>query len=65
MRTYSELATLDSYEDRFAYLRLNGSVALETFGHERWLNQKFYRSREWQRARTQVIARDLGCDLGV
>lgn len=65
MRTYSELATLDSYEDRFAYLRLNGSVAIETFGHERWLNQKFYRSREWQRTRTQVIARDLGCDLGV
>lgn len=65
MRTYSELVTLDSYEDRFAYLRLNGSVAIETFGHERWLNQKFYRSREWQRARTQVIARDLGCDLGV
>ena len=65
MRTYSELVSLLTYEDRYEYLRLRGSVGMETFGHERWLNQKFYRSRQWQHVRNTVIARDLGCDLGV
>ena len=65
MRTYSELITLPTYEDRYAYLRLSGSVGTETFGHERWLNQRFYRSREWQQIRNRVIARDLGRDLAM
>lgn len=65
MRTYSELKRFTTFLERFDYLKLNGSVARETFGHERWLNQKFYRSREWSQARIRVIARDLGCDLGV
>lgn len=65
MRTYSELVSLPTYEDRYEYLRLRGSVGMETFGHERWLNQRFYRSRQWQHVRNTVIARDLGCDLGV
>ena len=65
MRTYSELVSLPTYEDRYEYLRLRGSVGMETFGHERWLNQRFYRSRQWQYVRNTVIARDLGCDLGV
>lgn len=65
MKTYSELKQLTTFADRYEYLRLNGNVAQETFGHERFMNQKFYRSREWQHVRWKVIARDLGCDLGI
>lgn len=64
-RTFSELQTLDTFDERYEYLKLGGSVGLDTFGHERWLNQSFYRSREWRQVRIRVIARDLGCDLGV
>ena len=64
-RTYSQLAHLPRFEDRFEYLMLGGSVGKETFGHERHLNQSFYRSREWRRVRDVVIARDEGCDLGI
>lgn len=65
IRTYSELCRYSTFESRFQYLRLNGSVAAETFGYDRYLNQEFYRSVLWRRARNVVIARDLGCDLGV
>lgn len=64
-RSYSELSQFDSIEDRYAYLRLKGAVGAPTFAHERYINQRFYRSSEWKRARNQVIARDEGCDLGV
>lgn len=65
MRSYSELLRLPTFLERFEYLQLNGQVGLATFGHERWLNQKFYASREWKTVRDVVIARDLGCDLGI
>ena len=65
IRTYSELCQLSTFEDRFDYLRLNGSVGEDTFGFDRYLNQQFYRSREWKRIRDLVILRDNGCDLGV
>lgn len=65
IRTYSELRRFHDFEDRFEYLRLDGSVGRSTFGFDRWLNQDFYRSREWKDIRMHVIARDLGCDLGV
>ena len=65
IRTYSELCQLSTFEDRFDYLRLNGSVGKDTFGFDRYLNQQFYRSREWKRIRDRVILRDNGCDLGV
>lgn len=64
-RSYSQLLRLDNFEDRFDYLSLRGQVAERTFGGERWLNQDFYRSREWKLVRQAVLARDLGCDLGV
>lgn len=64
-RKYSELIRLDSFEERFEYLRLKGAVGEATFGFDRWLNQDFYRSAEWKRTRTRVIGRDLGLDLGV
>lgn len=65
IRTYSELRRLKTFEERFDYLRLAGEVGYSTFGFDRWLNQNFYRSREWKRARNNVIVRDNGCDLGI
>jgi hypothetical protein len=65
MRTYTELMELDTFEERYAYLKLRGTVGSETFGTERWMNQRFYTSAEWKHIRTHVIARDEGCDLGV
>ncbi|QGZ17206.1 HNH endonuclease [Arthrobacter phage Giantsbane] len=65
IRTYSQLKSLTTFEDRFEYLSLKGSVGMETFGHERYMNQQFYRSKEWRDLRHVVIARDEGCDLGI
>ena len=65
MKTYGELVQYNSFEDRFRYLKLNGVVANETFGFDRYLNQRFYKSAEWRRVRDQVIIRDNGCDLGI
>jgi len=65
MRTYSELVKIDDLVGRYEYLREFGQVGVETFGFDRWLNQQFYTSREWRHVRTHVIARDLGCDLGI
>lgn len=65
VRRYSELRRLESFEDRFEYLKLNGSVGYATFGFDRYINQKFYTSTQWRNVRNQVIARDLGLDLGV
>ncbi len=65
MRTYSELANLPTFEERFRYLRLGGGVGKETFGFDRYLNQRFYSSAEWKRVRRDVIIRDNGCDLGI
>lgn len=64
MKTYSELVQLPTFEERFEYLKLNGSVGADTFGFDRWLNQIFYRSPEWKKARRDVIIRDCGYDLG-
>lgn len=64
-RSYSELLNLQTFEDRFRYLKLNGEVGSATFGSERFLNQRFYNSEAWKRARNQVIIRDNGCDLGI
>lgn len=63
VRTYSELLTFDTFEDRFRYLNLQGQVGDVNFGHDRWINQAFYRSREWKQIREYCIARDLGLDL--
>ena len=65
IRTYSELITFPTFEERYEYLRLKGRVGEETFGFERYLNQVFYKSKEWRSIRDYVIARDNGCDLGM
>ena len=65
IKTYSELITLHTFEERYQYLRLGGQVGKETFGYDRYLNQRFYKDQEWLRVRDEVIIRDNGCDLGV
>lgn len=63
IKTYSELILLPTFEERFKYLQLNGRVGDNTFGFDRYINQKFYRSAEWKRIRDYIIIRDNGCDL--
>lgn len=63
IRTYSELILIPTFEERFEYLKLEGSVGLETFGYDRYLNQVLYRSTEWKRFRRDMIIRDCGLDL--
>ncbi len=62
-RTYSELIKLPTFEERYAYCRLAGSVGVETFGFDRYMNQMFYRSSEWRNFRRQILIRDNGLDL--
>jgi hypothetical protein len=65
IRTYLELKSLKTFEERYGYLRLRGRIGITTFGFERYLNQRFYTSREWLGIRRQVILRDSACDLGI
>ena len=65
IRTYSELRRYETFEDRYHYLALHGVVGSATFGFDRYINQQFYTSRQWRQIRQHVIARDLGCDLGI
>lgn len=65
IRTYKELSRLDTFNERYEYLKLNGVVGEDTFGFDRWVNQEFYRSRQWKSIRNEVIVRDNGCDLGI
>lgn len=64
-KCYSELITFDTIEDRYNYLKLSSEVAAPTFGSHRYLNQDFYRSKEWKDVRREVILRDLSCDLAI
>jgi hypothetical protein len=64
-RCYTELVRIEGFRERYAYLRLNSSVGIATFGYDRWLNQAFYTSAQWRMVRQEVIARDRGLDLGV
>lgn len=65
IRRYSDLAQLTTFKDRYEYLRLNGQVGQDTFGFDRYLNQKFYKSKEWKQVRDYVIVRDNCCDLAM
>lgn len=64
-RSYYELSLLPTFEERFEYLRLQGVVGRETFGYDRYMNQRFYKSSEWKRQRNNAIIRDHGSDLGI
>lgn len=65
IRHYSELQQLETFEERFDYLCLNGIVGDSTFGFDRYLNQLLYTSKRWRRTRDDIIIRDNGCDLGI
>ena len=65
LRTYSVLSRIKTFESRFEYLKLKGEVGVATFGFDRYMNQRFYTSRDWKRVRNSVILRDNGCDLGI
>ena len=65
IKNYSELILLPTFEERFRYLKLSGEIGTETFGYDRYLNQRFYKSIEWKKIRDFVIVRDNGCDLGI
>lgn len=65
MKTYQEMSYLKTFEERFEYLKLYSNVGTDTFGPDRWINQNFYRSKEWKDTRNRVIIRDEGCELGI
>lgn len=65
IRTYSELITIPTFEERYKYVRIGGRIGDETFGFDRYINQTFYTSREWRRFRRDIIVRDMGCDLAM
>lgn len=64
-KSYTELITFPTFEERFRYLMLKGRVSEETFGVQRWLNQVFYKTPEWRSFRRQILIRDNQCDLGI
>lgn len=64
-RSYRHLILLDTFEDRFEYLKLGGAVGRDTFGSDRIFNQRFYQSKQWKDFRRDIILRDMGCDLGI
>lgn len=64
-KSYSELSKLETFNERFEYLKIGAKVGSETFGGNRYLNQVFYKSPEWKRFRREIILRDMGCDLGI
>lgn len=63
--TYSELIQIPTFEERLKYLSLHGKVGEDTFGFDRFVNQQFYRSKEWKSIRNRIIERDGCCDLGI
>ena len=65
IRCYSDLRCIDSFKERYLYLKLRGRVGEETFGIDRYVNQLLYKSQKWKRTRREIIIRDNGCDLGV
>lgn len=64
-RSYRQLISFSTFEERYKYLRLEGIIGESTFGFSRYINQQLYKSREWKRIRDLIIIRDGGCDLGV
>ena len=64
-KTYTEMCSLPTFEERFRYLQLNGAVGSATFGGARYLNQALYKSDLWKRTKRKIILRDNGCDLGI
>lgn len=64
-RTYTELKMLNTFEERYNFLKLLGKVGQETFGFDRYMNQSLYQTPEWKAVRREVIVRDNGYDMGL
>lgn len=64
-RSYSELIKIDSFLDRYKYLKIGGRVGEQTFGSDRYMNQILYHSSEWRHFRSRVILRDLSNDMAM
>lgn len=65
MKKYKDLIQLETFDERLEYLKTAQKVGDITFGGNRWVNQRFYKSEEWLCAKEQAIFRDNGCDLGM
>lgn len=65
IRTYDEMIKFPSFAERFNFCKLSGEVGVETFGFDRLINQKFYKSSVWMKLRDEIILRDNGCDLAI
>lgn len=65
IKCYSELITIPTYEGRFEYLYIGGTVGKETFGFDRYLNQQFYSSYEYRKFRRDMLIRDMGFDMAM
>lgn len=65
MRTYTEMLSYQTIEERFEYLKTHGQVGVSTFGSRRYLNQILYRSKEWRAFRDKIIIRDNACEFGL
>lgn len=59
--SYKKLLTIDSFGDRLNYLSLYNRGYLSP----RNISNPFYKSRIWRDLREEIIARDLGYNLGV
>lgn len=65
IRTYSELSKLQTFEERFNYLKLGDRTGVTTFGFDRYLNQMFYSNPKWKVIRREIIMRDNGFEMGL
>lgn len=65
IKSWDELGKIKTFEGRIEYLRTYSTVGEPTFGYDRWINQRFYRSEEYKRLRRKIVAKQNGWDLGV
>lgn len=65
IKSWDELGKISTFEGRIEYLRTYSTVGEPTFGYDRWINQRFYRSEEYKRLRRKIVAKQNGWDLGI
>lgn len=65
IKSWDELVKIPTFEGRIDYLRTYSTVGELTFGYDRWINQRFYRSEEYKRLRRKIVVKQNGWDLGV
>ena len=65
IKSWDELGKIPTFEGRIEYLRTYSTVGEPTFGYDRWINQRFYRSEEYKRLRRKIVATQNGWDLGI